>query len=106
MPSGRTPVASKRLLAAEIVKAGALIALSNFGFWDRSKFRHGTQRYDFRLWQGREVEAGTVLRFPEATQREYLPVQLRSPYRCNWRQYSEPLGADFRYLVLEPHRSI
>ena len=92
----------EKLLAAEVVKVGALIALSNYEFWDQAKFRHGTQRYDFRLWQGREVAAGTVLRFPAATQREYLPIELTSSYRCDWRRYSEPPGADFRYLVLEP----
>ncbi len=95
----------EELLAAEIVEAGAVIALSNFDFWDQRKHRHRTQAYDFRLWQGREVEAGTVLSFPDSAKwvtREYSPVQLRCSYRCNWRQYSEPLGADFRFLVLEP----
>ena len=95
----------EELLAAEIVKAGALIALSNFEFWDQRKHGHETQAFDFRLWQGREVDAGTGLRFPESAKwvtREHDPVRLRSSYRCDWRKYSEPLESDFRYLVLAP----
>ena len=91
----------EKLIAADIVKAGAVIALSNFEFWDQRKHRQGTQAHDFRLWQSREVEAGTVLSFPEPKQ-AHGAVQLRYSYRCDWRPYSEPLGADFRYLVLAP----
>jgi hypothetical protein len=96
------------LIAVDIVKAGAVITLSNYDFWDQRKHKHGTQAYDFRLWQDREVEAATVLSFPESAKwltPAYSPVQLRYPYRCDWRHYSEPLGVDFRYLVLEPHRN-
>jgi hypothetical protein len=93
------------LLAAEIVQAGALIALSNYAFWEERSHKLGTQAHDFRLWQGREVAAGTVLSFPEAKwvrPQEHSPVQLRCPYRCEWRHYSEPLASEFRYLVLAP----
>jgi hypothetical protein len=92
----------EKLLVAEIVEAGAVIALSNYKFWDERRHKRGTQAFDFRLWQGREVDAGAVLHFPEATQRQYLPVELRSPYLCDWQRYSEPLGSEFRYLVLAP----
>lgn len=95
----------EELITGEIVKAGALIALSNYAFWDERTHKQGTHAYDFRLWQGREVAAGTVLRFPESAKvatRESSPVQLRYPYRCDWHQYSAPLGSDFRYLVLAP----
>ena len=92
------------LLTGAIIKAGALIALSNYAFWEERSHKFGTQAHDFRLWQGREVEAGTVLSFPEAkwVTREYSPVALRCSYRCEWRQYSEPLASEFRYLVLAP----
>jgi hypothetical protein len=95
----------EELLAANTVKAGALIALSNFKFWDQRIHKQGKQAHDFRLWQGREVDAGTVLSFPESAKwvtREHSPVELRCSYRCDWRRYSEPLGSDFRYLVLAP----
>ncbi|WP_156673184.1 hypothetical protein [Mycobacterium sp. E3251] len=91
----------EKLMAAEIVEAGAVIALSNFEFWDQRKHRQGTQAYDFRLWQGRELEAGTVLNFTEP-KGAHSPVELRYSYLCDWHPYSDPLASDFRYLVLAP----
>lgn len=95
----------EELIAAQVVKAGALIALSNYALWNERSHKQGTHAHDFRLWQEREVAAGTVLHFPESAKlaaRESSPVRLRYPYRCDWHQYSQPLGSDFRYLVLAP----
>jgi hypothetical protein len=39
----------EELVNAGIVTTGAVIALSNYAFWDPGKHRQGTQAYDFRL---------------------------------------------------------
>jgi hypothetical protein len=95
----------EELLAAEMIGAGAVITLSNYKFWDQRRHKQGTQAHDFRLWQNRETDANVVFAFPESAKwvrQEHSPVLLRHPYRCDWHHYSEPLGADFRYLVLAP----
>lgn len=91
----------EKLMTAGIIEAGAVVALSNFEFWDQRKHTLKSQAYAFRLWQSREVQAGTMLSFPEP-KRARSAVQLRCSYRCDWRPYSQPLASDFRYLVLAP----
>jgi hypothetical protein len=96
------------LTAAGIVKAGAVIALTNYAFWSGGSHKLGTQGHEFRLWQDREVNPGTELRFPESVRwvsKDHVPVRLHGQYRCSWRPYAEPCGADFRYMVLTPYSS-
>jgi hypothetical protein len=96
------------LIAAGIVKAGAVIGLTNYAFWAGRSHKFGTQGHEFRLWQDREVSPGTELRFPETARwgtKDYAPVRLRSHYRCSWRPYARPCGQEFRYMVLTPDPS-
>lgn len=94
--------------AGEVAK-GAVVVLSNCPFWQGTLHKEGTQAFDFRLWEGREVSAHSVLRFPENLtwyrEKEHGPVELVHDYRCHWHPYSIVEGGgktEFKYMVLEP----
>jgi hypothetical protein len=97
---------TEKLIDAGRMTAGAAVMLSNYHYWQEGAHGPATQVYDFRLWEGREVPAGSVLNIPQGTTwAKNASAELRSNYHCEWRPYSLLEGTpqtEFRYMVLEP----
>ena len=94
------------LIDSGVMKAGAAVVLSNCHYWKQGAHGAATQVYDFRLWEGRELPAGSVLRIKAGTTwAADASAELRAHYCCEWHPYSDLGKAEFRYLVLEPHQS-
>ena len=92
------------LIESGVMKAGAAVVLSNCHYWKQGAHGAATQVYDFRLWEGRELPAGSVLRIKAGTTwAADASAELRAHYCCEWHPYSDLGKAEFRYLVLEPH---
>lgn len=96
----------ERLIAEEVIFAGASLMLSNYKLWEPNRLMSARSKaHAFALYDGRTVEAGQTLAWREATAKvDTGPVHLQHEYHCRWQPYSIVGGGDteFRYLVLEP----
>ncbi|MGO4443089.1 hypothetical protein AB4Z42_06995 [Mycobacterium sp. 2YAF39] len=89
------------MIEGDAIQAGAVVALSNFDFWNETSLKQGGHLHDFRLWNQRMVPAGSVMRAVAGTL-SGTRVETSSAYQCQWHPYSAVERAEFRYLVLEP----
>ncbi|WP_137726520.1 hypothetical protein [Prescottella subtropica] len=94
----------ERLILDDIVDAGASLTLTNYPFWGERSCSARSQAHEFRLWDGRDVDAGSLAWQLKGDRiGECLPIA--SAYRCNWRDYrsdSESADVGLRYLLLQP----
>ena len=97
----------ERLLADDVIDAGAAVTLSNYPLWSDASLGVGTKAYAFRLWEGRRLSQEVLAWDSAAPGPEQGAVSITSTYVCNWLDYSNPTGQTgqsqlFRYLILEP----
>ncbi|MCX2965396.1 hypothetical protein [Gordonia aquimaris] len=91
----------ERLLLDDTVDAGASLTLTNYRFWSERSMTVRSQAHEFRLWEGRTVEPGT-LRWQLKNGRQGEQFELQSPYQCRWHDFGDVCDYGFRYLLLQP----
>lgn len=91
----------ERLILDETVDAGASITLTNYPFWSERNTTARSQAYEFRLWEGRNVDPG-VLQWRLKGGRVGERLTFMSGYHCGWRDFGIYADFGFRYLLLQP----
>lgn len=91
----------ERLLLDGSVEAGASLTLTNYPFWSGRNSTARSNAHEFRLWEGRSVEPGS-LQWQLRKDRVGESLGIGSAYRCSWRDYGDVQSFGFRYLLLQP----
>ncbi|KPH21474.1 hypothetical protein AN948_01535 [Rhodococcus sp. ADH] len=91
----------ERLILDGSVEAGASLTLTNYPFWSERNSTVRSQAHEFRLWEGRRVEPGS-LRWQLKNDRVGESLSFESGYRCSWRDYGGTQSFGLRYLLLQP----